>query len=46
MKFTVEYKFLDHEIHKDIWYSKKDLFEAFFKEFYLWIGKTHNCMVI
>ena len=31
MKFTVEYKFLDHEMHKDLWYSKRDLFEAFFK---------------
>ena len=39
MKFTVEYKFLDHEMHKDLWYSKRDLFEAFFKEFYLFIKR-------
>ena len=39
MKYTVEYKFLDHEMHKDLWYSKRDLFEAFFKEFYLFIKR-------
>ena len=33
----VEYKFTDHEMNKDLWYSKKALFEAFFKEFYLFI---------
>lgn len=36
-----KYKFIDHKLGVDIWNSKKELFEAFFKEFYNFI-LTHD----
>ncbi len=37
----VNLKFFDHEIHNDLWLSKKDLFNHFFGTFYDFI-KEHN----
>lgn len=37
MKYKVKYVIEDHEIGKDFWLSKKELFESFFGDFYDYI---------
>ena len=39
---NTKYVIVDHELNKDLWSSKRALFEAFYGEFYNFIKKTEE----